>query len=80
MGGEWTLVDAHNNVNGTLTNDVRRMFQTDDGAVIQVLETVSPTVVPISASPLRQEARSIPRSTRSWPSGTFAGSLLSIDA
>lgn len=38
MGGEWALLDG-NNANGSLTNDVRQTFQTDDGAVIQIWET-----------------------------------------
>lgn len=38
IGGEWALVDA-NKINGSLTNDVRQTFQTDDGAVIQIFET-----------------------------------------
>lgn len=38
MGGEWALLDG-NNGNGSLTNDVRQTFQTDDGAVIQIWET-----------------------------------------
>ncbi|KAK0741386.1 hypothetical protein B0T18DRAFT_432499 [Schizothecium vesticola] len=38
IGGEWALLDG-NNANGSLTNDVRQTFQTDDGAVIQIWET-----------------------------------------
>jgi len=38
IGGDWALVDA-NNINGTLVQDVRQTFKTDDGAIIQVFET-----------------------------------------
>lgn len=38
MGGDWALTDA-NNVNGSLTANVRQTFKTDDGAFIQVFET-----------------------------------------
>lgn len=38
VGGDWALTDA-NNVNGSLTVNVRQTFKTDDGAYIQVFET-----------------------------------------
>ncbi|KAK0639907.1 hypothetical protein B0T16DRAFT_440186 [Cercophora newfieldiana] len=37
IGGDWALIDN----NGTVVQDVRQTFKTDDGAIIQVFETGS---------------------------------------
>ena len=75
MGGEWALLDG-NNANGSLTNDVRQTFQTDDGAVIQIWETgqTQPDGSAYLSWAWRRKAKSTTGSTRSSPSGTFDGS------
>lgn len=43
IGGDWALIDANDgaSINGTVIQDVRQTFKTDDGAYIQVFETGS---------------------------------------